>query len=596
MSERQRGVVVGMNDQGASTRSASRFNAVKHGLTAKTPVLPGEDPAELQAKIDAYKAKYQTRDEVEHDLAALAAMACWQAMRANRMEVAKVTCDIVTRPDADALRTGMDVAGLGRRLLFDRRGPWQVYPSGEYQHKQPRTSDSGEPDDPDEPGKVRLQLQSTCEGIHWLLDRWFELRKPLENESEDASGWLSCQKLVAVRLLGKQPLDAIHDPEVAMVFLASHAIQPFLPTAFDEFRCEIHSHRVENYEDQLDRDEWVAITPANTAAGRAALLAIVDREIERLRGLEAKRAEVAEIVECVQTSIVSEKERKAVANIQRHLASSNRLMLQNIAAIERARRNEADGWEKIRRERAQRREDARRGESPDPRVVLDADGSVRDAWCYEGDVDAGLARWEAKFGPQPCEKYPEHFQAQDGRGWAVPGCARGVAGARPVQDGGRRTGDGGRIAEDGGRRAEDGLDPERGSEGGIESKTGDGELSGLVPVSLMGQGPATKIQNEIGGACGGTCEGGVETCGQGAGGDPSGARDPRRTDAQGDGGVGDAGGESVPLTLTEQGPATNIQNEIWPGSIAGNTVREVARRRSETNRNPRWRFGLVSSP
>ncbi len=76
MSEQQGAAVVGMNDERASTRNGSRFNAIKHGLTAKTPVLPGEDPAELQAKIDAYKAKYQTRDEVEGGLAEMAAMAC----------------------------------------------------------------------------------------------------------------------------------------------------------------------------------------------------------------------------------------------------------------------------------------------------------------------------------------------------------------------------------------------------------------------------------------------------------------------------------------------------------------------------------------
>ena len=261
------GVVVGMKDQRASTRSASRFNALKHGLTAKTPVLPGEDPAELQSKIDAYKAKYQTRDVVEGDLMEMAAMACWRVKRANRLEAERVTRDVVVRKEADALRAGMDVADLGRRLLFDRRGPWQDYPSRDYENKQPRTSDSGEPNDPHQPRKVVLQLEATPDGCHWLLDRWFELRKPLENESEDGSGWLSCQKFTAIRLLGKQPLDAIHDPEVAMVFLASYAIWPNLPTAFHELRCEIHYDQVENYEGELYRDDWKAITPADTAAG-----------------------------------------------------------------------------------------------------------------------------------------------------------------------------------------------------------------------------------------------------------------------------------------------------------------------------------------
>ena len=69
MSVKQGAAVVGMNDVQASTGNRSRFNAVKHGLTAKTAVLPGEDPAELQAMIDAYKTGHQTRNQSEADLA-----------------------------------------------------------------------------------------------------------------------------------------------------------------------------------------------------------------------------------------------------------------------------------------------------------------------------------------------------------------------------------------------------------------------------------------------------------------------------------------------------------------------------------------------
>ena len=36
--------------------------------------------------------------------------------------------------------------------------------------------------------------------------------------------------------------------------------------------------------------------------------------------------------------------------------------------------------------------------------------------------------------------------------------------------------------------------------------------------------------------------------------------------------------------------------QFRPGSIAGNTAGELAWSGNETKRNPRWRFGLVSSP
>ncbi len=522
MSEQRGGVVIGMNDQRASTRNGSRFNALKHGLTAKTPVLPGEDPAELQAKIDAYKAKYQTRDEVEGDLMEMAAIACWQFKRANRIEAHRVTRDIVMRTEAEKVRAGKDVAGLGRRLLFDRRGPWQLFPSRDYENKQPRTSDSGEPVDPDQPVVIVRELESTPEGCGWLLDRWFELRKPIENESEDGSGWLSCQKFTAIRLLGKQPLDAICDPEVAMVFLASHAICPNFATAFHELRCEIHYDQVEMHEGDLGRDEWEAITPADTAAGRKALLEIVDKSIDRLLRLQAERGEVAAFLEEVQCNIPSDEESKTMAQIQRHREKANRLVVRNIEMIERKRRYEAEGWGKARREREKLKEQARRGQMTDLRFVIDERGTIHDAQGYDGDLDAGLARWEATHGKQPFEYTDAQREEDDRRRRAIADYERWVAGERGNAAGDRRADGVHGVVADGGMKPRD------------EAFSGHGtavvEPNGSVPLSLMGNEPATKIQNEIEGGGGSSVElevgGGEETVGQGDGGDPSGAREP----------------------------------------------------------------------
>ncbi len=296
MSEQQGGTVVGMNDQRASTGNASRFNAIKHGLTAKTPVLPGEDPAELQAKIDAYRTGHKTRNEAEGDLAKLAAMAYWRAMRANRLEVFRVTGDMVRRSRAEALREADAVIALGERLLFDRRGPEQLYPSRDYEHKEPRTSWSGEADDPDKPGRLVLQLEATRAGRRWLRERLGEVRKPIDS----GEGWVSCQKFMALRLPGKQPLDALFDREAALVFLASHAIRPAFKSAFRELRCEIHYDRVKFHEGQLTRPELRAITPSDAGAGLAVLLAIIDKAIERLWRLEAENAEADEILELAE--------------------------------------------------------------------------------------------------------------------------------------------------------------------------------------------------------------------------------------------------------------------------------------------------------
>ncbi len=394
----------------ARTGNGSRFNAIKHGLTAKTPVLPGEDPAELQAKIDAYTTSHQVRNQAEADLAKLAAMACWRAERANRLEVNRVTGDIVRRSRAQAAEETLAAEGLGDRLLFDRRGPSQLYPSGDYEHKQPRTSDSGVADDPDKPRRLVIQLEATRAGRRWLLDRLGEVRKPIDS----GEGWVSCQKLTAARLLGKQPLDALFDREAALVFLASHAMRPVFKSAFRELRCEIHYDRVKFYEGQLSRPELRALTPANAAAGRAVLLEIIDQAIERLWRLEAEAAEGDEILEMVETNTVSDAEVKNVGQIERHLESSNRLVIRNLDTIKRWHRWDEDGWEKVRRDRERRKALARRGIMHDERFVLDERGTVRDAQGYDGDLEAGLARWKAERGPQPCES--PYWRASDGGG------------------------------------------------------------------------------------------------------------------------------------------------------------------------------------
>ena len=266
-----------MSDQGAAeggsderfilTPNRSRFNAIKHGLTAKTPVLPGEDPAALQAVIDGFKASVQTKNMLEESLVEMAAKCLWRANRAERLEVNRATLDIVARRQTDATRAARDVAGLGSRLLFDGRGPWQLWPWRDFYLRQPRTSRAADSEDPIKLSDVVIQLEATREGRRWLLREWYEIRKPLEA----GASWLPCQKFKAIRLLGREPIDAVHDDEVALIFLATHAIEPEYLSAFEELKCDIPEDQLENHMAQLERDERKAITPADEEAGRAAL-------------------------------------------------------------------------------------------------------------------------------------------------------------------------------------------------------------------------------------------------------------------------------------------------------------------------------------
>src|SRR5262249_43521981 len=72
-------------------KERSRFNAVKHGLTAKSLVLPGEDPEALEGRFDAWKADLQPRNAVEDYLVEEAVRASWQLDRADRAQTVRLT-------------------------------------------------------------------------------------------------------------------------------------------------------------------------------------------------------------------------------------------------------------------------------------------------------------------------------------------------------------------------------------------------------------------------------------------------------------------------------------------------------------------------
>ena len=127
-----------MNGQGvievepteAPVRGGSRFNAVKHGLYAKTAVLPGEDAQAFQALVEVYREGLQPRNGMQEDLALQAALASWQHGRAVAAEQSRVESELDAQEKAaDAER--LEVLKLGSRLLFDRRGAIEMYGSHE---------------------------------------------------------------------------------------------------------------------------------------------------------------------------------------------------------------------------------------------------------------------------------------------------------------------------------------------------------------------------------------------------------------------------------------------------------------------------------
>ena len=67
-------------------RAAVSLNALRHGLTAQTAVLPGENTDEFQELLDSFLAEYQPTGPTEILLVEQMAMAAWRLRRLRALE------------------------------------------------------------------------------------------------------------------------------------------------------------------------------------------------------------------------------------------------------------------------------------------------------------------------------------------------------------------------------------------------------------------------------------------------------------------------------------------------------------------------------
>ena len=68
ISANQRNAQKSTGPRSAEGKDSSRFNALKHGIDARSLVIPGEDPAELAALAENYYQQCQPAGPIEAHL------------------------------------------------------------------------------------------------------------------------------------------------------------------------------------------------------------------------------------------------------------------------------------------------------------------------------------------------------------------------------------------------------------------------------------------------------------------------------------------------------------------------------------------------
>jgi hypothetical protein len=67
-------------------KAASRFNALKHGIDARSLVIPGEDPTELEALALEYHQQFNPQGPLEDYLVGTIVQSDWNRRRYTRIE------------------------------------------------------------------------------------------------------------------------------------------------------------------------------------------------------------------------------------------------------------------------------------------------------------------------------------------------------------------------------------------------------------------------------------------------------------------------------------------------------------------------------
>jgi hypothetical protein len=200
----------------AEGKEKARFNALTHGQTARSLLLPGEDPAALNALRRELLDDLQPHNSLEATLIVQIADDKWICDRSEQAAAERVAMRLRHEPIEQAKEEKDQALKLGKTLFWNLPRPLPIDRSSmNLALGEPPENDIAE--HPAHPARVRLALEETLAGCDWLLDRWHELH----NRLHDHGTWLPADAFKTVRLLGKHASDMDQDFDVARILMSS---------------------------------------------------------------------------------------------------------------------------------------------------------------------------------------------------------------------------------------------------------------------------------------------------------------------------------------------------------------------------------------
>jgi len=250
------------------------MNALKHGLRSKKLALMREESIAFENRRMKWLSSADPDDDMGEFLVHQYVSLSFEIERVERAHLERLT-SLIENSDESEFDA---VHELGKRLFFDPTGPTPMYGNRPDGRRKLRTSWNGQAVDPNDPAVLARQLESSAMGCCWMRDCWEELKAQLE----PGKFWQSHDRLKAIRLLGRQPLDAVEDRQVAEIFVVSSALDPAGHKPFDDLLSDMGTTEHVHYRKAV-RARWPDLVSAeDTARCRQILIDLADRNIERL--------------------------------------------------------------------------------------------------------------------------------------------------------------------------------------------------------------------------------------------------------------------------------------------------------------------------
>ncbi len=275
-------------------KDKSRFNALDHGCRANILVLPTEEFGDYENQCEAWKLSFKPRNPAEEFLIeGIVSLGCL-TRRIDQAETARLNKRMYYGVFEEQAKVDGEVIELGQKLFRDACGPRSLHLQDQVRAPEPdgelhRVSDYDNAED--QPTHLVRCLKTTGAGCEWLLDRWAQLRELLDQ----GMPWLAPDKLKAIRLLGRHPIDAYDYPDVARIYLASHVLLNEEGQPFQEILNELTPEERPRYEHYLQMRGYDRLAPKDAAAARLMLLEIVDRATLELEDKAGVFRELEEI-------------------------------------------------------------------------------------------------------------------------------------------------------------------------------------------------------------------------------------------------------------------------------------------------------------